>query len=233
MSATGQQQLPLPVRLRDDATFDNFLPHRSAGALVAALQQQALGVGEAIIYLFGPPGSGKSHLLQASCHLAAGEAIYLPLGEMVEYEPAEVLQGIEALKLVCLDDVDRVLRRADWELALFDLCNRARERGCRLLVAGNAAPRALTVNLPDLRSRLAWGIVYQLGVAQDEEKIAILQFRAARRGLTLSSEVCSYIVTRSARDTRALLSLLDKLDNASLIEQRGLSIPFVKATLGW
>jgi len=233
VSSRSQQQLPLPVRLRDEATFDNFLPQNATRALIAALQQQASGAGEAIIYLFGGRGSGKSHLLQASCHQAGGSAIYLPLSELMEFEPAEVLQGIEALDLVCLDDVDRVLQRSDWELALFNLCNRAREQGCRLLVAGNAAPRALAVNLPDLRSRLAWGIVYQLQDAPDDEKVAILQFRAARRGLTLSREVCSYIVTRSARDTEALLGLLDKLDNASLIEQRALSIPFVKGILGW
>jgi DnaA family protein len=233
VSSPSQQQLPLPVQLRDEATFDNFLPQNATQALIAALRQQASGTGEAIIYIFGGIGSGKSHLLQASCHLAGSGAIYLPLKELMEYEPAQVLQGIEALDLVCLDDVDRVLERADWELALFDLCNRARDRGCRLLVAGNAAPRALAVNLPDLRSRLAWGIVYQLSDAQDDDKIAILQFRATRRGLSLSREVCSYIVTRSVRDTQALLGLLDKLDNASLVEQRALSIPFIKATLGW
>ena len=233
MSNILQRQLPLPVRLKDEATFENYLPQQATQALIGALLAQAAGTGEAIIYLYGGAGAGKSHLLQASCHHAGGNAIYLPLGELMNYEPSEVLQGIEALDLVCLDDVDRVLQRADWELALFDLCNRAREQGCRLLVAGNAAPRALAVNLPDLRSRLAWGIVYQLREAQDEEKIAILQFRAARRGLSLSREVCSYIVSRSARDTEALLGLLDKLDNASLIEQRALSIPFVKSILGW
>ena len=233
MSSPGQQQLPLQVRLRDEATLDNFLPLPETRALFGALQEQAAGAGEAIIYLFGAPGSGKSHLLQASCHLAGGAAIYLPLSELSGYRPEEVLQGIEALELVCLDDVDRVLGRADWELALFNLCNRARERGCRLLVAANCAPRALAVNLPDLRSRLAWGLVYQLTDAGDEEKIAILQFRAALRGLTLNREVCSYIVSRSSRDMEALLSLLDKLDQASLVEQRALSIPFVKGILGW
>jgi DnaA family protein len=100
-------------------------------------------------------------------------------------------------------------------------------------VAGNAAPRALGVDLPDLRSRLAWGIVYQLAQAGDEEKIAILQFRARRRGLSLSREVCSYLISRSARDMEALLDLLATLDKASLVQQRALSIPFVKAVLGW
>ncbi len=233
MGSPGQQQLPLPVQLRDEATLDNFLPLAGTQALIAALRDQAAGGGEAIIYIYGTAGVGKSHLLQASCHLAGAGAIYLPLGELADYRPEDVVQGIEALELVCLDDVDRVLGRADWELALFNLCNRARQRGCAVLVAGNAAPRALGVDLADLRSRLAWGIVYQLAQAEDEEKIAILQFRAARRGLALGREVCSYIVSRAARDTEALLALLETLDNASLVEQRALSIPFVKGVLGW
>jgi DnaA family protein len=233
VSNPDQRQLPLPVQLRDEATLDNFLPMPATRALIAALKEQAAGSGEPIIYIHGPDGVGKSHLLQASCHRAGAGALYLPLGELADYPPDEVLQGVEAQDLVCLDDVDRVLGRADWELALFNLCNRARQRGCALLVAGNAAPRSLGVDLPDLRSRLSWGIVYQLARVGDEEKIAILQFRAARRGLTLGRDVCSYLVSRSARDTGALLALLQTLDNASLVEQRALSIPFVKGVLGW
>ena len=234
MSDPSQWQLPLPVQLRDEATFDNFLPSPATLPLVAALREQAAGSGEVMIYLYGPQGVGKSHLLQASCHLAgAGGALYLPLRELADHRPEEVVQGVESLDLVCLDDVDRVLGRADWELALFHLSNRARQRACALLVSGNAAPRALGVDLPDLRSRLAWGIVYQLAQAGDEEKIAILQFRARRRGLSLSREVCSYLISRSARDLEALLDLLATLDKASLVQQRALSIPFVKAVLGW
>ena len=233
MNGPGQRQLPLPVRLRDEATLDNFLPLPASRALIAALRAQAGGAGEPIIYLYGPGGVGKSHLLQACCHLAGAGALYLPLGELADCRPEEVLQGIETLELVCLDDVDRVLGRADWELALFNLFNRARQHGCSLLVAGNAAPRALAVDLADLRSRLGWGIVYQLPAAGDEEKIAILQFRAARRGLALGGDVCAYVVSRAARDMEALLALLDRLDEASLVEQRALSIPFVKVVLGW
>jgi len=229
----NQRQLPLPVQLRDEATLDNFLPLPASRALIAALRNQAGGSGESIIYLYGPAGVGKSHLLQASCHLVGAGAVYLPLGEVADCPPEEVLQGIETLNLVCLDDLDRVLGRADWELALFDLINRARQYGCSLLLAGSAAPRVLAVDLADLRSRLGWGLVYHLAAAGDEEKMAILQFRAARRGLVLGDEVCSYLVARASRDMDALLAVLDILDRASLVEQRALSIPFVKSVLGW
>jgi DnaA family protein len=227
------RQLPLAVELRDDATLDNFLAAPAVQPLIAALLRQAEPDGEAMIFLHGAAGSGKSHLLQASCHLAGAGALYLPLAELGQYAPEEVLQGVAALDLVCVDDVHSVLGNAEWELALFNLYNRAGQQNCRLLLAGNAAPRALAVDLADLRSRLSWGIVYQLAAADDEAKVAILRFRAAQRGLSLSDETASYIVTRAPRAMDQLLGLLAVLDHASLAEQRALSIPFVKQALGW
>jgi DnaA family protein len=100
-------------------------------------------------------------------------------------------------------------------------------------VAADAAPRALTVNLEDLRSRLSWGIVYQLAQPEDHDKEAILQFRASRRGLSLTPSVASYIVSRAPRAMDQLLHVLETLDKASLAEKRSLSIPFVKEALGW
>ena len=230
---SSQQQLSLEVQLRDDATLDNFLASATVQPLIHALQRQLQPAGEDLIFLHGVTGSGKSHLLQASCHLAAANALYLPLADLGTYAPDEVLHGVETLSLVCLDDVDSVLGDENWELALFNLYNRALQHQCKLLLAGNAAPRALAVELPDLRSRLSWGIVYQLPQASDEEKAAILSFRAARRGLQLSAEVANYVVSRAPRAMQQLLELLDSLDKASLAEQRALSIPFVKQTLGW
>ena len=229
----GLSQLPLQVRLRDEATLANFLATAAMKPLLGALRAQATGSGEAVIYLHGPRGSGKSHLLQASCHLAGRDAQYLPLAELAGYPARDVLQGMESLQLVCLDDLHAVLGREDWELALFNLYNGARERGCRLLLAAEAAPRALALGLEDLRSRLAWGGVFQLNPASDEQKAAILVFRAAQRGIALGPEVANYIVARASRDMEALLALLDDLDHASLVEKRPLSIPFTRRVLGW
>jgi DnaA family protein len=229
----GQRQLALEIQLRDDATLGNYLGAPAVQPLLLALQQQTSPDGEAIIFLYGPDGCGKSHLLQAACHLTGGGALYLPLAELAQYSPYDVLQSVETLQLVCLDDIDAVLGNDEWELALFDLCNRARQCGCRLLVAGQGAPRTLAVKLDDLRSRLSWGIVYQLSQTDDEEKAAILRFRAGRRGLSMSADVASYIASRAPRSLEHLLELLDTLDKTSLAEQRALSIPFVKQALDW
>ena len=231
--AQSGQQLPLLVQLRDDATLDNFLATDANAPLLEAVRGLSEGQGESVVFIHGGQGSGKSHLLQGACHLAGENALYLPLRELSVFPPEEVLSGVETLELVALDDLDVVMGQQAWELALFGLYNRAREWGCRLLMAAAGAPRTLEVELADLRSRLSWGVVYQLAAGSDEQKQAILQFRAARRGLKLGDEVASYIVTRAPRDLAQLLELLERLDRASLVGKRALSIPFVKQVLGW
>lgn len=229
----GLRQLALPVHLRDEATLENFLPDGESAVLLAALQSQTTSVGDALIYVHGAEGTGKSHLLQACCHRAGEGSLYLPMADLAQYAPAEVLNGIENMALVCIDDLDSVVGDSGWELALFNFYNLARERGCRLLVAAGAAPRLLSVNLDDLRSRLAWGAVYHLASPGDDRRVAILKFRADRRGLYLSDEVARYLVSRASRAMHQLLELLDELDKASLSQQRALSIPFVKQALNW
>jgi DnaA family protein len=226
-------QLSLGIRPRDDATFANFWDAPNAEA-VLRLRQVATGVGERFVYLWGRPGSGRSHLLQAACH-AAGErgeaAVYLPLAISAELAP-QVLEGMEALSLVCLDDLDCVAGRVPWERAAFHLYNRLRDGGARLLVAASAPPAALLLTLPDLRSRLASGLVFRLHDLGDADKLAALRLRARGRGLELSEEVAQFLLRRHPRDLIELLDALVRLDEASMVDQRRLTIPFVKAVLG-
>jgi DnaA family protein len=230
-------QLPLGVRLRDDATFANYYPGANAAALgyVERLCDADAGWAENLIYLWGNDGVGRSHLLQAAClrFEQHGEpALYLPLGEVVTLGP-ELLDNLEQYELVCLDDLDAIAGRADWEEALFHLFNRLRDAGRRLLLAASASPRELGIQLPDLQSRLSLSLVFQLQELSDEDKLRALQLRASRRGLHLTDEVGRFILTRGARSMSALFELLEQLDQASLQAQRKLTIPFLKETLGW
>ena len=186
--------------------------------------------------LFDPLQVSIAHgSLQAAClrFEQRGEpAVYLPLAEVVEYGPA-LLDNLEQCELVCLDNLDAVAGRADWEEALFHLFNRLRDSGRRLLLSANCSPRELPVGLPDLQSRLTLALVFQLQSLSDEDKLRALQLRASRRGLQLSDEVGRFILTRGTRSMSALFELLERLDQASLQAQRKLTIPFLKATLGW
>jgi DnaA family protein len=211
--------------------LDNFLALPRVGPLLQLLHSQPGEDGEQSIYLHGPAGSGKSHLLQSCCQGDEAATLYLPLAQLREYAPDDVLQGVEAQDRLCLDDLDSIAGDPAWERALFNLCNLARQRGCRMVFAAASAPRTLGVALPDLASRLSWGVVFQLPRLQDADKSAILQFRAQRRGLALSPAVADFIVPRAPRDMHKLLELLEELDQASLAQKRALSIPFVKKTL--
>ena len=184
--------------------------------------------------LAGGPGSGRSHLLQAACR-RAGEAgltaAYLPLAALRE-RGAEALAGLEALELVALDDIDALAGRPEAERALFHLFNELRAAGGRLLASAADRPERIGLQLPDLVSRLNWGLFYALRPLDDAARLQVLKRRAAERGLELGDEVCGYLLRRCPRDLPALMALLERIDHDSLARQRRITIPFVRETLG-
>lgn len=225
-------QLTLGLSLKDEATFANFHAANNA-EIVAELKKTSSGQGERVIYLQGTRGEGCTHLLQACCHYAYQHqlsSVYLPLAHLLPLSP-EVLNGLESLTVVCIDDLQVVAALPEWEEAIFHLYNRIYDRGGNIIMAANDAPRSLRLSLPDLVSRLSWGIVYPLQPLADTEKLAILTMRANYRGISLSEEVGKYILTHCPRHMGTLFAALDALDKASLAAQRRLTIPFVKEVL--
>lgn len=229
------RQLTLSVSLRDDATFDNFHVSAVNAELVAAVRKLAGPGGFRCIYLSGSVDSGRSHLLQAACHGAFGagrEALYLPLGDVIDCDPQGLLEMAATPALVCIDDLDRAAGLPFWEESLFHLYNRLQADRGALLVAAAVPPAAVGLSLADLASRLAGSQVYRLATLDDAGKEAALQLRASRRGLELDTAVARYLLERLPRQWPALLAALDRLDEASLARQRRLTIPFVREILG-
>lgn len=226
-------QLPLNIQLRDDATFASFFIGNNA-QIIKAIQTFAHGKGEPFLFLWGSQSAGKSHLLQAVCHEASLlniSAVYLPLKEWQSLSP-RLLEDVESRALVCLDDIQAIATQKEWEEALFHAFNRIRASQTRLLISADRAPSLLPLNLPDLKSRLSWGVTYHLQSLNDEQKLQALMLRAKARGLTLNKQAGQFLLTRSSRDMNQLFSVLDRLDHASLAEQRRLTIPFLKKILG-
>jgi DnaA family protein len=230
-------QLPLSVKLNDEATLSNFFigPNGQAVMAVEALADPQISPADFSLYLWGSAGSGRSHLLQAACHSmaeAGGLSMYLPLVDVVEHGPA-LLEGMEDVDLLCLDGLDALTGNALWEEALFHVYNRLREQGGRLLMTASASPRAMSFSLPDLVSRLGWGLVFQLQALDDQNKQEALKLRAERRGLQLPDEVARFMLSRGARGMGELFAVLETLDHASLQAQHRLTIPFVKRIMRW
>jgi DnaA family protein len=132
---------------------------------------------------------------------------------------------------VCIDDVHLIAGRPQWEEAFFHVYNRIHDAGGSLIVTANVMPKLLGLALPDLVSRLSWGVVFQLQGLTDLEKLAVLMMRAERRGMTLSEEVGKFILNHCPRHMSTLFAALEALDKASLAAQRKLTIPFVKSVL--
>jgi DnaA family protein len=196
------RQLPLPISPAAEPTLENYV----AGANAEALEHvRALAAGrlkEAIVYLWGEAGSGRSHLLRAALRANPG--------------------------LVLADDVETLDAQA--QQALFVAINAARDGAAPVLAAGNAPPAQLALR-EDLRTRLGWGLVYQLKGLTDAEKALHLRGEAARRGLRLTDEVVWYLLHHLPRDLASLNAVLDRLDRHSLARQRAVTLPLVREVL--
>jgi DnaA-homolog protein len=223
------RQLPLGVRLRDTARLDSFVPGRNGE--VVGLVSGTIRPVPRVLWVWGRRGTGKTHLLQAACAAVAdrnGSATYLDPSAGAE---ADWLEGCENLDLVCLDGMDAVSGDAAWNQALFRVHTLMQDAPARLCVATERPPATVEFQLPDLKSRLLAGSVHQLHELDDAGQVEALRLRAARRGLELSEEGALYLIHRLPRDMHTLFAVLDQLDEASLVAQRRLTVPFLRRAL--
>ena len=223
-----EKQLALDVQLKDFRTFNNFVAGDNQEA-VEKIRETVAGGSAEVLFLWGSVGSGKTHLLQAACHSASDQfrqPVYIPLADASSLSP-EMLAGISASAFVCIDDVDAIAGRGEWERALFSLFEELRGQA-PLIVTAKTNPRSSGLTMPDLMTRFGSGLVYHIQPLSDNNKIEAMQLHASQRGFELASEVGKYVLQRYPRDTHALFSLLDKLDKASLATQRRITIPFIQ-----
>ena len=227
-------QLALSVQLPDDETFTSFTSEENK-AVVNQLKSFITQTEKLpnSFYLFGLSGVGKSHLLHACSSYATQQgktSVCLSCAELKQL-PVEVLDGLEQIDLICLDDINLIAGDQNWQQAIFDLYNRVLEQNKCLLVSGDESAQQLGITLPDLVSRLSWGLTEQVKPLDDEEKSAALKYRAMQRGLLLTDDAVRFLLNRASRDMTSLLETLDVLDKASIREQRKITIPFIKDVL--
>jgi DnaA family protein len=223
------KQLALRVSLSDTASFSNFFAMGNEEAVQALTQAAARTRG--LVYLFGPDGCGKTHLLYAAQRKARAlgrNAVYLPLASLGA--PTAAIEALDISGLICLDDVDAIAGADAAERALMSLYDAVKQGGgaCSILASATEPPAAAGFRLADLASRLASGTSYRLGLLDDAGKTAALRLRAKIRGFDLPDDVVAYIMRHHARDNPSLFSLLDQLDSASLVEQRRITLRFLQ-----
>ena len=229
------KQLLLHFSPQKNKVFDNFLPTHNqivVDHLHHLCQSDTLEDNQT--YLWGVPASGKSHLLQAVCSEMTNHArrgIYLPLQRMAQ-EANRILDGLESLDLVCIDDMDFIAQsELKLERPLFNTINRMRSKNGCLIMAGRSNPRRLTLQLPDLKSRLLWGGVYQVSAIPDQEKPTALSLHAKLNGSEIPKEIITYLLNRYPRDMDYLTKVVNHISRVGFQCKRRLTIPFVKQVL--
>ncbi|HID82882.1 MAG TPA: DnaA regulatory inactivator Hda [Chromatiales bacterium] len=226
------KQLPLPISLSPRATFETFVTgdnEESVACLKGLLQSHS----EPQAFIWSKAARGKTHLLQAICHQAAEEnknAAYVPLKELAESDP-RLLHGMEQLDIICIDDIHLAGNDKEWAVELFNLINRCREQKTPLVFSATKKPQEMSLALEDLRSRLMWGPMFYLKKLQDEDLFKTVTQRAENIGLEISLEATQYLFTRSRRDIKELLQIIDQLDKETIIQQRRVTLPLIRSVL--
>jgi DnaA-homolog protein len=218
------RQLLLDLGAEKPQTLETFVVGQNAelAQLLARFAKRADGMPhERFVYLWGEAGAGRTHLLRALAD--APQARYIPAGA-----PEDEYLFDESITLYLMDDCDQL--SPDAQIAAFALFNQVRENGALLVSAGDKPPAGLALR-EDLRTRLGWGLIYQVHGLTDEEKIAALTQAAQARGMTLSQGVLPYLITHFRRDMRSLSAMLDALDEYSLETQRPVTLPLLRSLL--
>jgi len=217
------RQLLLSLTPPPEPTLDNFVTGRNAELLALLSALAGGGETERFVYIWGAPGSGKTHLLHALCVALRGADVAVTI-----FDGNDALSESPPSQAVVVDDVEQL--SADAQARLFNVYNRQRDGG-GILVAAGATPAARLPLRKDLVTRLGWGLVYQLHPLSDDEKKTAMAEHARARGFSLSGDVIDYLLTRQRRDLPGLLALLEALDRYSLESKRAVTIPLVRELL--
>ena len=220
------RQLVLDLSRPPAPTLENFAPGSNTEALAVLRAWLAETLDERCVYLCGPSGSGKSHLVRALAQALqeTGRSV-----AQVEADDLEALESDAMLpSVVAIDDVQRL--SATGQAALFRLFHRLRDDDVRLLVAGDVPPAGLALR-DDVRTRLGAGLVLQLRLLSDQEKVEALRNHAAGRGFALLPEMSDYLLRHGRRDLPSLLAVLDALDQYSLQTKRQITLPLLREVL--
>jgi DnaA family protein len=211
------QQLLLDVFTPPRPTLTNFLVGQN-GQLVHELQQLAkLESLSPFMYVYGPAGCGKSHLLRG---VAAELGVNVVAGgNRFVFKPSE--------QALVIDNIEQLTPYS--QVQLFNAFNSslAENKPGKIILASEFPPAELKLR-DDLRTRIEAGLCLRVHPLSDQEKHEALQSMAKSRGLQLSEEVIEYALRYFQRDMGSLMAVMDGLDRFSLEQQKPVSVNLLR-----
>lgn len=222
------QQIPLQFEFQANQKFTTFYP--GGNEEIVNHLQQICHDKEQQIYLCGSAGTGKTHLLQATTHHAIeqGKSAFYFSFSSNSLPDTSLLDGLEQMDIICLDNIDKIAGNALWEHAFFTFFNQHRDSNKQLVISSSCPPKYIAIELPDLKTRMSWGLTLVLKDLSDEQQLHALIYKANDLGFEISPQVGRFLISRYASDLPSIWALLEKIEIATLSAQRKLTIPFLK-----
>lgn len=214
------KQLVLDLALPEPEPFSDFAPGENAELLFQLHEWAGRATHARFIYLWGEPGAGKSHLLAAAARRSGAQ--------LIDLSRAPLPEDIASDTLLAVDNVE-LLDRAGQE-RLFAHFNSLRAGGGSLLASGPLPPMLLPI-LPDLATRLGWGLVYQLKPLSDPDKARALCAHARQLGFELGNDQADYLLRHAPRDIASLYRLLEQTNELALSRQKPVTLPLLREVL--
>lgn len=219
---TRPEQIPFDLGSRPAHERGDFWVSGSNREAVSWLDKWPEWPAPALL-IFGPPASGKTHLLQVWKKEASAREIFLN-----DLSAKTLDKTIGAVKEVMIDNISAAIGKRDQEEALFHLYNLLRERGGHLLMTAEQPVREWPILLPDLKSRLLAAPAVAVGSPDDDLMAVVLTKLFSDRQIFVSQEVVQFILPRIERSFLAICQLVDKIDHKALSEKRPVTIPLVR-----
>ena len=221
-----EQQLPLDFKNTQTKTFIDFLEGKNFVVLKSL--KSFIDSDETLFYLWGETGSGKTHLLQAYVtQLLASEKTAVII-KPSELDQRQNVQLIEMFDIVCIDNVENIAQNKAREEALFFWINEIKQAGKKIILAGQLSNNSPQWQLPDLRSRLQAGRTHELKTLNREDSLTVFKQQAENKGIKIDSKIENYLKNNCDMNMSYLSSLLVKLDEATLVEKKQVTIPLLK-----
>ena len=174
--------------------------------------------------------NGKSYLLQAICNdfsNSNNSSIYIPMQEAINHDPS-ILEGVSELNLICIDDIDLINKRREWEIALFNLINECYEKECFLLLSGSINKLEA---IPDLVSRIKKMEILKLEAINDDELLKATKAISKNLNIEISDKNMNYLINNSKRDIKTIFRTLSQLEKESLERKKSIGLNLIKEVI--
>ena len=228
---SNPRQLALQIQINERASLNNFFVSKKNNKTIQILKNILLGSDKGVQIFIDDLGSnGKSYLLQAICNdfsNSNNSSIYIPMQEAINLDPS-ILEGVSELNLICIDDVDLINKRREWEIALFNLINECYEKECFLLLSGSINKLEA---IPDLVSRIKKMEILRLEAIDDDELLEATQAISKNLNTEISDKNLNYLINNSRRDIKTIFRTLSQLEKESLERKKSIGLNLIKEVI--